>query len=41
MTIYPKISEFNKVVTVDIGGFTLDYLLIRSGKPDLSACDSL
>lgn len=41
MTIYSKISEFNKVVTVDIGGFTLDYLLIRSGKPDLSACDSL
>ena len=41
MTIYPKISGFNKVVTVDIGGFTLDYLLIRSGKPDLSACDSL
>lgn len=41
MTIYPAISAYTKVVTVDIGGFTLDYLLIRSGKPDLSACDSL
>lgn len=41
MTIYPQIAEYNKVITVDIGGFTLDYLLIRSGKPDLSVCDSL
>lgn len=41
MTIYPKISSFNKVATVDIGGFTLDYLLLRGGRPDLSVCDSL
>lgn len=41
MTIYPKISSFNKVITVDIGGFTLDYLLLRGGRPDLSVCDSL
>lgn len=41
MTIYPKISSFNKVTTVDIGGFTLDYLLLRGGRPDLSVCDSL
>lgn len=41
MTVFPQIKEFNKVITVDIGGFTLDYLLIRSGKPDLSVCDSL
>ena len=41
MTIYPKISAFNKVTTVDIGGFTLDYLLLRGGRPDLSVCDSL
>lgn len=26
---------------MDIGGFTLDYLLIRGGRPDLSMCDSL
>ena len=27
MTIYPQIAAYNRVVTVDIGGFTLDYLL--------------
>jgi len=41
MTIYKQISEYSKVVTVDIGGFTLDYLLMRNGAPDLSVCDSL
>ena len=41
MTIYPKIQGYNKVITVDIGGFTLDYLLLRNGRPDLSVCDSL
>lgn len=41
MTIYPKIDDFSKVTTVDIGGFTLDYLLLRGGRPDLSVCDSL
>ena len=41
MTVYQRISEFNKVITVDIGGFTLDYLLIRGGRPDLGVCDSL
>lgn len=41
MTVYQKISGFNKVITVDIGGFTLDYLLLRDGMPDLSVCDSL
>ena len=41
MTIYPQIASYNRVVTVDIGGFTVDYLLLRGGKPDLSVCDSL
>ena len=41
MTIYPQIATYNRVVTVDIGGFTLDYLLLREGRPDLSVCDSL
>jgi len=41
MTIYPQIAAYNKVVTVDIGGFTLDYLLLRNGGPDLAVCDSL
>ena len=29
MTIYAKIKEYSRVVTVDIGGFTLDYLTVR------------
>lgn len=41
MTVYSKISGYSKVTTVDIGGFTLDYLLLRNGRPDLSVCDSL
>lgn len=41
MTIFSKINQYSKVITADIGGFTLDYLLIRNGKPDLSVCDSL
>lgn len=41
MTIYPQIAAYNRVVTVDIGGFTLDYLLLREGRPDLSVCASL
>lgn len=41
MTIFPQIQGYNKVVTVDIGGFTLDYLLLRNGSPELSVCDSL
>ena len=40
MTIFPQIQGYNKVVTVDIGGFTLDYLLLRNGSPELSVCDS-
>lgn len=30
-----------KVLIVDIGGFTADYLLMRRGQADLSVCDSL
>lgn len=41
MTIYPKLKEYNRVVTADLGGFTFDYLLLRNGNPDLSMCDSL
>lgn len=41
MTIYTQIASYNRVVTIDIGGFTVDYLLLRGGKPDLSVCDSL
>ena len=41
MTIYPKLKEYNRVVIADLGGFTFDYLLLRSGNPDLATCDSL
>ncbi len=41
MTIYKQISSYRKVLTVDIGGFTLDYLLLLNRMPELSACDSL
>lgn len=34
MTVYQRIAEFNKVITVDIGDFTLDYLMIRGEKTD-------
>lgn len=30
-----------KVLVVDIGGFTADYVRLRNGVPDMSACDSL
>ena len=36
MTIYKDITSYNRVTTVDIGGFTLDYLLLRNGRPDLA-----
>lgn len=41
MTIFPQIQGYNKVVTVDIGGFTLDYLPLRNGSPEMFVCDPL
>lgn len=41
ITIYPKIMNYGKTIVIDIGGFTLDYLLLRGGIPDLAVCDSL
>ena len=38
---YQQIREQNKVMVLDLGGFTLDYLRIRSGRPDFAVCDSL
>ena len=39
--LFGKLKDISKAVVVDIGGFTADYLLLRNGKGDLSACDSL
>ena len=41
MTRYGTLREYGKVLAVDLGGLTLDYLMVREGKPDLSVCDSL
>lgn len=41
MTVYNKLKDYMKVIVIDLGGFTLDYLLMRSGQPDLGVCDSL
>jgi plasmid segregation protein ParM len=41
MPVYNTINALPKVTVVDIGGFTADYLVIRNGQADLSACDSL
>jgi plasmid segregation protein ParM len=41
MPVYSRISGFPKVTVIDIGGFTADYLLIKSGQADLSVCDTL
>ena len=41
MPVYPRIQQLSKVIVVDIGGFTADYLLIKNGQADLSVCDSL
>lgn len=36
-----RIRQYPKVAVLDIGGFTADYLLVKNGEADLSACDSL
>lgn len=41
MTIYGRLKEYVRVIVIDLGGFTLDYLLMRNGQPDLGVCDSL
>ena len=41
VTILNQLMEYNKVLVVDIGGFTADYLLMRNGVAELSICDSL
>lgn len=41
MPAYNTIKEYPKVLIVDIGGFTVDYLMIKKGQPDLTVCDTL
>ena len=42
--VMPVINLINtnpKVVVVDLGGFTADYLMVKNGQADLTVCDSL
>ena len=41
MPVFGEISNYPRVIVIDVGGFTADYLLIRKGQADLSVCDSL
>ena len=41
VTMMPVLVNSPKVLILDIGGFTADYLLMKSGRADLSNCDSL
>ena len=41
MPVYGAISSLPRVMVIDLGGFTCDYLAIRNGQADLSVCDSL
>lgn len=38
---FEMVRQIKRALIIDIGGFTLDYLLLTNGKPDLSTCDSL
>lgn len=40
-TMLQKLCDEPRAVVVDIGGFTADYLQIKFGEAQLSACDSL
>ena len=41
MSKFGLIHSLPRVVVIDIGGFTADYLLTKYGQADLSVCDSL
>lgn len=41
MTVYSQIKGASDACVIDIGGFTVDYLPVHSGRPVVSACDSL
>ena len=41
VTMFLSLNDCPKALVLDIGGFTADYLLMKNGAADLSACDSL
>lgn len=38
---FEMVRQIKRALIIDIGGFTLDYLLLTNGQPDTSTCDSL
>lgn len=40
-TMLPQLIDKQKVLILDIGGFTADYMMMNNGRADLSTCDSL
>lgn len=41
MTVFSQVKDYINVLGVDIGGFTMDYLLLRKGNIDMDYTDSL
>lgn len=39
--VYNQVKEIPKGVVIDIGGMTVDYIMVRKGEADASVCDSL
>lgn len=42
--VFPKLAkvvEYPRAMVIDIGGYSLDYLQMKQGKPDMSVCESL
>lgn len=40
-TLGGRITKIPRIVGIDIGGFTTDYLVMRNGKPDRGNCESM
>lgn len=40
-TIYPRIKDKPRVIGIDMGGFTADYIVMERGKVDVDTTDSL
>lgn len=41
MTVFTKIKDYPRVLGIDIGGFTADYMTLKRGRIDIDSTDSL
>lgn len=41
MTKYSEVKQYTKARVIDIGGFTLDFLELKNGVPNMEVCDTL